>query len=229
MLKLIAMIAMVIDHIAVAFLPASPLYLYARLIGRLAMPIFAYKIACGFLYTHNLKRYALNIALMTLAAQIPFTLLNDAGPFAKEVLTHWNIGVTFLCALGVLALLNSPKPIPLLLRAFTLLILFFVASYADYGLYGLAMVLIFYYCITHHTSLYLCLLSLGILTILYYAVSMPSLATYMIHMQLPALLAVPLIYYVPDHKMKWGKSFFYIFYPLHMLILVVLQHFIGLF
>ena len=66
-------------------------------------------------------------------------------------------------------------------------------------------------------------LSVGVLTILYYTLSDPALAGYMIKMQLPALLAAPLIHYVPDNKVKGGKYFFYIFYPVHMFIIVILQ------
>lgn len=224
MLKILAMITMVIDHLALAFLPSSSLlYLAGRLIGRIAMPIFAYKIACGFIHTSNLKRYAYKILLMTLAAQIPFTLLNNRGNFAAELLTHWNIGLTFLSALGVLYLLTSPREEHSLLRFIMLFILFITASHSDYGIYGLAMVILFYYCITYKTSMLLSTLSIGVLTILYYTLSDPSLAGYMIKMQLPALLAVPLIHYVPDSKVKRGKYFFYIFYPVHMFIIVILQ------
>ena len=220
MLKILAMITMVIDHLALAFLPSSSsLYLVGRLIGRIAMPIFA----CGYIHTSNLKRYAYKILLMTLAAQIPFTLLNNRENFAAELLTHWNIGLTFLSALGVLYLLTSPSEGHSFSRFIILFILFITASHSDYGIYGLAMVILFYYCITYKTSMFLSTLSVGVLTILYYALSNPALAGYMIKMQLPALLAVPLIHYVPDNKVKGGKYFFYIFYPVHMFIIVILQ------
>ena len=227
MLKIIAMLLMVIDHLALTFLPSSSiLYLICRLVGRLSMPIFAYKIACGFIYTSNLKRYAYKIFLMTLAAQIPFTLLSGSQNFFTELLTHWNIGLTFLAALGVLSLLTSKSKGHLLRQYICLLALFLLASYADYGVYGLAMVILFYYFITYKVSILQSMLSLGMLTIFYYLLTMPYAFSYMIKMQLPAILAVPLIHYLPDGKVPLGKYFFYIFYPLHMLIIVLLRQFI---
>ena len=227
MLKILAVIAMVIDHLTLTFLPSSSIvYLAGRLIGRIAMPIFAYKIACGFIYTKNLKRYAYKIFLMTLSAQIPFTLLNNSGDFIKELLTHWNIGLTFLSALGVLYLLTSSNEGPSFSRYIMLFILFITASHSDYGIYGLAMVIFFYYFTIYKTSMLVSILSLGLLTICYYALSYPAFAGYMIKMQLPALLAVPLIHYVPDSKVTLGKYFFYIFYPLHMFIIALIQYFV---
>ena len=53
-LKIIALIAMTIDHIGLQFLPHVTIL---RIIGRLAFPIFAYMIAEGCLHTRNRRRY----------------------------------------------------------------------------------------------------------------------------------------------------------------------------
>lgn len=49
-LKLIAAVSMLIDHAGLLLFPEQD---WMRLVGRLAMPIFAYCIAEGFLYTRS--------------------------------------------------------------------------------------------------------------------------------------------------------------------------------
>ena len=58
-LKLIAMIAMTCDHVGLQLLPGVPVL---RIIGRLALPIYAYMIAEGCRYTRSRKKYLLRIA-----------------------------------------------------------------------------------------------------------------------------------------------------------------------
>lgn len=232
MLKLLALLFMVIDHTALALLPmSSPLYLICRLIGRLSMPIFAYKIALGFIHTKNLKSYAYKIFLMTLGAQIPFILLGNGPDFFRilkdtkgiVLINHWNIGLTFLCALGILYLLTSFTRENALGSSISIGLLVILSTFADYGLYGVCMILLFYVFIQNKHGVLFSMMSLATLTICYYLITMPGVAAYMISMQLPAILAVPLIHYVPDHKTKLGKHFFYIFYPVHMLIIGIIS------
>ena len=52
-LKIIALIAMTLDHIGKMLLPG---FTILQIIGRLAFPIFAYMIAEGCRYTKNRKK-----------------------------------------------------------------------------------------------------------------------------------------------------------------------------
>jgi hypothetical protein len=54
MLKIIAFSTMAIDHIGAIFFPEL---LFLRIIGRLAMPLFAFGIAEGYLKTKNIFNY----------------------------------------------------------------------------------------------------------------------------------------------------------------------------
>ena len=59
-LKLLAMAAMLADHIGYLFFPQA---LWMRCVGRLAFPIFAFQVAEGWYRTCNRRRYFLRLAL----------------------------------------------------------------------------------------------------------------------------------------------------------------------
>ena len=63
LLKLIAIAAMLIDHIGGAFFPEVGVF---RWIGRLAFPIFCYCMTVGLLYTRDIKRYLGRLGLFAL-------------------------------------------------------------------------------------------------------------------------------------------------------------------
>ena len=60
-LKIIAAVAMTIDHVGLMFFPQLKVL---RIIGRIALPIFAFMIAEGCRYTRNKLRYFLTVFLL---------------------------------------------------------------------------------------------------------------------------------------------------------------------
>lgn len=79
-LKLIACIAMLVDHTAYVFEPqlsaVNPwLYVGCRMFGRLAFPLFALGIAEGTTHTSSPKKYLRRMIIFALIAQIPFSLM----------------------------------------------------------------------------------------------------------------------------------------------------------
>ena len=76
-IKLIAMIAMLGDHIGHVFgswglLPFHSFPL--RWVGRLSFPIYAFCIINGWQHSRNKKKYLQNLLLCAIASQIPFTM-----------------------------------------------------------------------------------------------------------------------------------------------------------
>ena len=53
-LKMIAIVTMLIDHVGVVLFPQ---YFILRLIGRMAFPIFAYTLVEGFIHTRDVSKY----------------------------------------------------------------------------------------------------------------------------------------------------------------------------
>lgn len=96
-LKVIAMISMVIDHVALYLMDDSTvLYETMRCIGRIAFPVFAFLIAEGFIHTRSMYRYFFTLLGFAVISKIPWYLLNGADG------TH---NVMFTLALGVATLM----------------------------------------------------------------------------------------------------------------------------
>lgn len=80
-IKLIAIIAMTIDHIAWAVYPGystEPGAIVMHIIGRITCPIMCYCIAEGFHYTHDVKKYTLRLLIFALISHVPYMLQSSA-------------------------------------------------------------------------------------------------------------------------------------------------------
>lgn len=76
-LKIIAILFMIIDHIGLYFynnLNDSTYYAF-RNMGRIAMPMFVYIIIQGFFYTKNLKKYIFRVFILATTTQIILFIL----------------------------------------------------------------------------------------------------------------------------------------------------------
>lgn len=115
-LKIIAVVTMLIDHIGAGILEYSILYYQApfglkrtqvltlytvfRIIGRTAFPIFCFLLVEGFMHTRNRFKYLRNLCVFALISEIPFDLsvidnsLTDfINPVAyiRELITEYQI------------------------------------------------------------------------------------------------------------------------------------------
>ena len=95
-LKLLAMLSMVFDHVGDNFFPEQT---WMRIIGRIAMPIFAFFVAEGFLHTRDRRKYLLRMGVFALVSELPFDLLT-AG---RLEFGNQNVMCTFFLAIPVMA------------------------------------------------------------------------------------------------------------------------------
>jgi len=229
MLKILACLLMLTDHIGLTFFPND---LWIRIIGRLAMPIFAYAIARGAYYTHDRKKYILRMAILAVVSQVPFAFL-----VKSSLLGDLNICFTWLFTLLIIELWenkNLLKSLKYIFIGIIILITIFVRM--DYGLYAVLLALLFYQFDIRTKRfimiplLYVIISFVPIATDLLQNFSMSNLPTYMFEAAIEffSILSLIIIRYLGpyDKKLKINKYVFYYFYPVHIAIIVLVAHFL---
>ena len=99
MLKIIAMISMIFDHVGDMFFTDL---LWPRMIGRLAMPLFSFCIAEGYSHTRDKNKYLSRMFIFALVSEVPF----DLAFTGKVDLAHQNIMLTYFISILSLVLFD---------------------------------------------------------------------------------------------------------------------------
>ena len=206
-LKIIALISMTCDHVGLQLFPNV---LFLRILGRLALPIFAYMIAEGCRYTRNRKKYLLRMA--SLAAVCQAVYFFAMGSLYQCILVTFSLAIGLIYALDNLQ--NNPGTKSQMLALGTFLAVFvlcvvlpdFVPGFEiDYGLMGVLLpVLIYFGRPVHHfllAGLILLCFSYG-------------------GLQWWCLAAIPLLSVYNEQRGKYNMGkLFYIYYPLHLVVI----------
>ena len=206
-LKMIAIIAMVIDHIGHIFLD-YPLAIPFRVIGRLTAPIMAFLIAEGYSHTKNVSKYMLRMFIFALISQIPYMLvIND----------NLNVLFTYLIAIGILELFYKVED-KFISFAFIASLLM-ISTLTDWGMTGVLFVLIFH--IFRKDKLKQ-VLYFSIFSIIKYA-HLCVTSSMINAINFAVLLSVIFILLYNNKRGRKMKYFFYAFYPAHLMILAIIK------
>lgn len=219
-LKIVAMLTMLVDHIGVYLYPNCEIL---RIIGRLAFPIFAYMIAEGCRYTKNRGEYLGMIAALGVVCQIVFFVA--MGSLYQGILITFSMSI--LCIYAIDHFAKKRNATSCILMIFVIFEVFFLAAVlpgletlgdydVDYGLVGILLPIVVYYMpgkIYKLAAVAGLLLSMGLQDggIYWYA-----------------LLSLPLLALYNGERGKYKlKYLFYIFYPLHLVVLFFVGILIG--
>lgn len=209
LLKIIALITMFTDHLAIAAHGVIPIWMYyvMRGFGRLAFPIFAFCIVQGFIHTSSVKKYIIRMFAAALISEVPFNMLNYGSFFSG---TGCNIMFSFLISLIVLWGISRIKErnVMGILAVLAIVIIGAFAAWeikSDYSFRCVILVAAMY--ITRFDKKTMLIASAVIL---------------LSDVNLIGLCALFALIPIAMYNGKRGKSLkylFYAFYPLHMLIL----------
>ena len=212
MLKIIAMVSMVSDHVGDLFFPGV---MWLRMIGRLAMPIFSFCIAEGYAHTRDKNRYLLRMGIFALISEVPFDLAFEG----KVGFGHQNIMLTFflsILALKIFDLIRGEEPRNIgktVLGTLAVLVMAGLALLlrADYTIFAVIAVFLFYVLRNRHP-----LVRSGV------GVAFLALTRTMGYYCTTGFSLIPLLLYngKRGRGLKW---LFYAFYPGHLLVLFVLK------
>lgn len=224
-LKYLAILAMLLDHIAWYLMEFSSPWAQAfHIVGRITAPLMCFFLAQGYVYTRSLPRYLGRLAVFAALSQIPWYLLHPA----KGWLTF---NFLFTLALSLLAIhaWETVKSLPLRLLAVAACVA--ASWYCDWHVYAPVWCLLFYVFRDDRGKQ---LLSFTGVALLYMEETVRARlnAGFSLHtalrtsaFTLGVFLAVPLLLSHNGRKGRigWSKWVFYWFYPAHLAVLAVLQ------
>ena len=106
MLKWLAVITMITDHLAVMLMECIPTVMYyvMRGFGRLSFPIFCFLLVEGFVHTKSFSKYLIRMIVFAILSQIPYNILRYGNIVGGG---YFNILFTFSVTLIVLYILSK--------------------------------------------------------------------------------------------------------------------------
>jgi hypothetical protein len=208
---------MTIDHIGVYLIRSPEGYTACRIIGRLAMPLFCFLVAEGYRHSSNRKQYFYRLFGFAIVVEFSFALYYLLT--GLNYLIRFNVFLTLSAGLACLILLKSKKPFSL---PFTLLIFVLVFfSNIQYGLYGVLLILLF----GLTENFLLATIGFTLLNAIFIALfPLLQLERGMLQAtQWFSLLSLIPIFYYNGQLGKDSKTFFYLYYPAHILVLLAIK------
>lgn len=224
-LKMIAMAAMLIDHIGAAVLArviyatgdmaVYDIYIILRKIGRISFPIFCFLLVEGFIHTSDKRKYAVRLGMFALLSEVPFDLA-----FQSQVIGFEYQNVFFTLLLGLLSMIGcqyieEKYPIRNMQVIFMELLTVGACMGAaellktDYGAVGVGCIILLY--MLHSRPFY------------------PLLAGWILYLDnWMAVFGFLLTLFYNGKRGISLKYVFYLFYPVHLLILYMICYFMGI-
>lgn len=234
LLKLLAAALMLVDHIGMIFFDSISYETYwvLRKIGRLSMPLFAFAIAEGCRYTRNKPLHFAMLLGLGLICFFVYAIALDEIYYNILITFSFSIVCSYALQFMKISLCDKQSKLwqkicsPLLfIGAIALTYLFCYYNPVDYGFWG-CMLPVFASLFDFHRVpaptllqktdvLPLRVLSIAIgLIILVFNTAFPAKVSAW------SLLTIPILLLYSGKKGTWKlKYFFYLFYPLHLVLL----------
>lgn len=237
-LKLIAIIAMTVDHIAWAMFdgyPTALLPLVMHIIGRLTCPIMCYFIAEGYHYTRNINKYTFRLFAFAFVSHFAYIFAsNDFVDFKSFIPFYYGnflnqTSVMWSLAWGLVMLrIADSKRIKSIYKVLLVILICIITLPSDWS------------CIAA-----LCIMAIGTnrggfqkqMSWMIFYVALYSLVYFFAIdkaygiLQMGVVLSIPVIAMYNGKRgknpkiNKFMKWFFYIFYPLHLFVIGLINYF----
>lgn len=230
-IKYIVIIAMLIDHIAWAFVPMTSVSgQVMHFIGRLTGPTMAYFVAEGYAHTRNVKKYALRLGFFAFISWGPYAMFED-GAFPLWITRDGvyfdpSFGVIYTLFLSLLAIwLWDKAKCGRWMKILGIVGLCFLSVFGDWPVLDILFALCFFiyrdngkkkwtaFSVIAGLEVGFCLLAGGMQMIF----------------QIGVFLIPPMLIFCYNgeggSKRPIHKWFFYVFYPAHLLVLALIKMF----
>lgn len=237
-LKLIAITAMTVDHIAWAMFdgyPSALLPLVMHIIGRLTCPIMCYFIAEGYHYTRNINKYTFRLFAFAFVSHFAYIFAsNDFVDFKSFIPFYYGnflnqTSVMWSLAWGLVMLrIADSKRIKSIYKVLLVILICIITLPSDWS------------CIAA-----LCIMAIGTnrgdfrkqMSWMIFYVALYSLVYFFAIDKVYGILQMGVVFSIPVIAMyngkrgknpkinKFMKWFFYIFYPLHLFVIGLINYF----
>jgi hypothetical protein len=216
LLKIIAIVTMVSDHVGKILYPNL---LLLQIIGRLSFPLFAYLVVLGVESTKKPIKYMATLFSFAVIAQFPYFLAFGIQPFDRLNILF----SLFLCAVTIY-FYNKRSPLALVPLLLSIILMTEGSYYVVLTAVGMKLLM---------DKPKIGALALSALNLQFLLI--PDLES---RIQILSLLTVPLIFLhikgwlkkeilIPENSLVYStrKYFFYVFYPLHLALLFLINLF----
>jgi len=216
LLKIIAIVTMVSDHIGKILYPDL---LLLQIIGRLSFPLFAYLVVLGVESTKKPRKYMATLLSFAVIAQFPYFLAFGIQPFDRLNILF----SLFLCAVTI-HFYNKRSPLALVPLLLSIILMTEGSYYVVLTAVGMKL-------LKDKPKI-------GALALVALNLQFLFIPDFESQIQILSLLAVPLIFLhikgwlkkeilIPENSLAYStrKYFFYVFYPLHLALLFLINLF----
>lgn len=226
-LKLIAIIAMTIDHVADLIypgLPAEPAAMAIHIVGRLTAPIMWFFVCEGYYYTHNVKRYMLRMGIFAVISHFAYCFAFGINPipFSAGVFNQTSVMYPLFVAILILWIQDNSLTMKNWVKNILIFILVWSAFPADWSCIAVLAILEMH---KKRGNLKAQMREIFLYVALYAVVSFFFVSKVYALVQAGVLLVYPVLklYNGEKGKAKWMKWFFYLYYPVHLIVIGVLR------
>ena len=225
-LKGIACITMLIDHIGATLVLQQcrenpqlwDMYHIMRIIGRMAFPIYCFLLVEGVHHTRNVRKYGLRLIIAALLSEIPF----DLALSGRIDWTSTSVMITLLLGFWMIRAMDLANG----LGKLVVILPFFLAAEflrTDYGGNGIAIIAMLE--LTRGLKQERFARLLGSVALLWFGGNV-SVGPLQIPIELFGLVYLLPVSCYRGRKLthnRWVQWAFYLFYPVHLMILFLLQ------
>lgn len=227
-LKIIAIIAMTIDHIADLLYPGMPNIFISNvmhMIGRLTAPIMFFFICEGYHYTKDVKKYISRLFIFALISHFAYCFAFGINfiPFSTgNIFNQTSIMWTLAWAVVALHIVHGKNNLKEWQKWLLIILINLITFSSDFSSIAVMTILFMYDRRGNLKSQMICMMAwLSLYALISYLFVSKTYGL----IAMTAILVYPLLknYNGQRGKVKWLKWFFYLYYPLHLIIIGALR------
>lgn len=225
-LKLIAILAMTLDHLTWTLFPGYSTEWYVilfHIIGRLTAPIMWFFIAEGFHYTHDIKKYAIRLFVLAAISHFTYNFCFGMSPVPFQTTVFNQTGVVWSLAWGlVLLYIYEEKQWQLWQKVLITIVICLVTFPSDWSCIATMAILAIG---TNRGNFKKQMAHMMLWTAMYTIVYFIFIDKVYAIIQLGTCLTIPFLYFYNGKRgsFKGMGKLFYIYYPLHLVICGIIR------